>query len=341
MIEKFVPWLIQHTVIISYAMLLLSWATSVRADDSEILKRRFFEEAPHAWEVYKSYVTNLQGSTETTIFINDKLYSKSHVEFKRNQHCALVLSQSLLEGNTQGDVVAFNSYYGFELKRTTSESSWVLGDLKIGKIRVGAKGWEKFPALNVCISTQSCEFAELIQLPNFQVVHAQAMKRDGLDVCLIHFKCVDMEGDLILDPARFWTLRESNISDKSSKEEIVAKQVVEIIDPAAKYPIPKHWLFNKRITDPKNGKSESRVTREFNLREANPPPEDDEFTLSAFGLPEPKGTQAPEHSSRTWLWLLGAAVVAVALAILFAWLKRRHAFKSALNNSGSSPRSLS
>lgn len=48
-----------------------------------------------------------------------------------------------------------------------------------------------------------------------------------------------------------------------------------------------------------------------------------EFTLTALGLPEPIGVKPPP--SRTWLWLLVAALAAAALAVFFTWLKRRHA----------------
>lgn len=55
----------------------------------------------------------------------------------------------------------------------------------------------------------------------------------------------------------------------------------------------------------------------------DPGPSDEEFRLSHYGLPEPMGVPKPAPPSRAWLWVLVAAISAVALAILFAWLKRR------------------
>lgn len=46
------------------------------------------------------------------------------------------------------------------------------------------------------------------------------------------------------------------------------------------------------------------------------------FYLNRYGLPEPMGAKVPE-GSRTWIWLLAAAITAATLAILFSWLKRR------------------
>lgn len=47
--------------------------------------------------------------------------------------------------------------------------------------------------------------------------------------------------------------------------------------------------------------------------------------LSVFGLPEPMGFSQVEPPSRLWLWLLEATISVSLLAVLFVWLKRRHA----------------
>lgn len=80
------------------------------------------------------------------------------------------------------------------------------------------------------------------------------------------------------------------------------------------------WLINLRDSST----SELSLTTEISeFRRSSIPFLDSDFKLSAFGLPEPMGIKQPE-SSRTWLWLLAAAIVAAALAIMFAWLKCRH-----------------
>lgn len=55
---------------------------------------------------------------------------------------------------------------------------------------------------------------------------------------------------------------------------------------------------------------------------------DADFRLSAFGLPEPMGVEQPEPS-RTWIWLIVAAIGAGLIAVVFAWLKRRSATANA------------
>ena len=67
--------------------------------------------------------------------------------------------------------------------------------------------------------------------------------------------------------------------------------------------------------------STRKIEYEWEVNDTVP---DSEFTLSAFGLPEPVGGELL-HAPRAWLWLLAATISAAALAILSAWLKRRHA----------------
>jgi hypothetical protein len=47
-----------------------------------------------------------------------------------------------------------------------------------------------------------------------------------------------------------------------------------------------------------------------------------DFTLSAFGLPEP-GIAEPPQPPRNWLWLIFFAVLFSTLGCVFFWLNRR------------------
>lgn len=86
----------------------------------------------------------------------------------------------------------------------------------------------------------------------------------------------------------------------------------------------EEWVYN--LQDP--SKSRLRSTTEIDEFRRSPVPfPDSDFRLSAFGFPEPMGAP-PLPPSRSWLWLLVAAVAAAALAILFAWLKRRRTLAS-------------
>jgi hypothetical protein len=235
----------------------------------------------------------------------------------------MVLSQSQLTEDSSGEVLAFNPRYGFNLKRKSNETPWLLADLQMGKSRPGPKGWDDFAIFRLCISTQLYELPDLIRLPNFRVVHASMAQEGGLELCQIKFESKLTDGVLHLDPNRLWTVHHSSVRERSSDQIILARQEIELRDPTGKYPIPKRWILHKEFTNgPNVGKSASQVIEEFDVKELAEPPDDDEFTLSAFGLPEPMGMPAPAKS-HTYLWIALAAGGAVALALLFRWLGLR------------------
>ncbi len=318
-------WCSQRLPFVLYGMLLFFCSDAVRAaDDAETLKQRFFADAPRAWEEYRSYASLFQVKTKRTVTIDGKITSVRHYEYKSNPHCKMVLTQPLLGKDLAGEVLAFNPHYAFNLKRKDNEAEWILAELVVGSSRIGPDGWADFPALCLCIHAQLYELRDLIRLADFRVVRASTVQDSGLDLCQIHFESKETDGVLLLDPNRFWTLHHSSVREKSSNQEILAIQDFELRDPAADYPILKRWLLRKEFTNgSKPGKSVAQVVEEFDVKEPSTPPEDNEFTLSAFGLPEPIGAP-PLPRSRNWLWLLTAALSATGLAILFAWLKRRH-----------------
>jgi hypothetical protein len=315
-------WCWQRNTIAWWGILVFIIPISVRADDSEKLKNRFLDEAPQAWGEYQVYAERLQGTVETTVTIKGTVKSNTRIEYKSNPHCKMVLPQSLLPRRPAGEVRAFNPLYGFSLKRKARDEPWVLTDLQMGGCCESLKTGEDFTLLRLCISTQLYELPKLVRLPNYRVVHASTTQRGGIELCQIDFKSGQTDGILLLDPNRFWTVHHCTIREQSSDQVIVAKHDMEVRDPTAKYPIPKRWTLYKELTDPKNGKRDAEVVIEFDLKEVSTPPDDKEFTLSAFGLREPMGVKSPDPP-RTWLWLLAAALAAAALASLFAWLKRR------------------
>jgi hypothetical protein len=62
---------------------------------------------------------------------------------------------------------------------------------------------------------------------------------------------------------------------------------------------------------------------EYDLRES-PMPEDEEFTLTAYGLPEPLGISLPTRS-RAWLWFALAGLAALGAGFLFRRIAPRRA----------------
>lgn len=79
------------------------------------------------------------------------------------------------------------------------------------------------------------------------------------------------------------------------------------------------WL--SRTGDPDNAKQRS-VTEITEFQHCDPWPDKD-FTLTAFGLPEPIGVPSEAGASRAYLWLFGGGAVALLCAIVAGYLRRR------------------
>jgi hypothetical protein len=85
-------------------------------------------------------------------------------------------------------------------------------------------------------------------------------------------------------------------------------------------PIPKERRTTLSATRKDGRNSVGDVLVKYDLVSGSIP--EKEFTLSAFGLPEPGGT-IPETSSVRHLWLGGGALVCAGTAIALWWFARR------------------
>jgi len=214
------------------------------------------------------------------------------LKFKSNQNCKMVWEEKPLKEPKNGYVYAFNPRYGFDLKRKTNDDPWVVSDLHIGPFRGSQEHWEDFTALHICISVHLYELPELIRLPNFRVVKASTIQRGGMELCQIDFNSKQAEGVLLLDPNRFWVLLRCDIRSRKSDQAIVVRQDMELRAPVGKYPIPQRLVMDKEWwTGAKMKREPVRGIIDFDLKEASSPPDEREFTLSAFGLPEPVGVE--------------------------------------------------
>ncbi|HZT82686.1 MAG TPA: hypothetical protein VFA26_20825, partial [Gemmataceae bacterium] len=68
--------------------------------------------------------------------------------------------------------------------------------------------------------------------------------------------------------------------------------------------------------------ADAKYTQEFDLTERNDVP-DSEFTLSAFGLPEPAELQGKPSRVRWYLWAGVAGICCLALGAGFHWRSKR------------------
>lgn len=130
----------------------------------------------------------------------------------------------------------------------------------------------------------------------------------------------NMKGTLLLDPQRFWCVRSYNIE---VSQKTIDFKVLELGQTEGSLPVPKRAVRKTEWGSPKDGiKNEAESQYEYTLSEPRRLPGDEEFTLSAFGLPDPVGFEA-EKPTRWYLWLMLAAIVCLVLGVTARSLRRR------------------
>lgn len=328
------------------------------AGDQSSLSDHFLTEAPQKEMEYRLFAKCLQGGISTTFTTFDptgkiKKRMRSRKEVKQNEQCASFLYQSfdgqkteIDDKRTIGGVYVVNPRYAFELKRDNSQRDWLLGNLDPHGNGASLNGGEPIHEMSLSWTSPMYDvfgrqISALVHERTFRVTHASAINRDGRNLVQIDFICPHpiqkhvknyfvQGGSLLLDPDRYWCIKECDLRTQSINGNGTKRALFEFRDGSNRYPIVTRMV--------RTGKSPlgnvSEEVFEFDLHEVTKLPSEEEFTLSAFGLPEPMGVE-PLPPSRNWLWLLAAAIIAAALAILFSWLKHRHTEKASRSSAAS------
>jgi hypothetical protein len=100
-------------------------------------------------------------------------------------------------------------------------------------------------------------------------------------------------GRILLDPNHYWCIHNCEINSKYITADCRIKVYNEIDSNMIKLPIPKRAItYDDQIRS--TGEPLQIIwTIEYNLYQPSQPPSDDEFTLSAFGFPEPLNVRRP------------------------------------------------
>jgi hypothetical protein len=302
-------------------------------------KERFLAEAPPAWEKYRMRAKRFQGSIErihTRLAPKREVMDRDRCEIKQRDSCALFLAENLGNGSppdNSGLVMATNGLYGFELRRLNPTTSWLVANLDVDlsdgmTYRLGSPPSEGVVYWSTCpITFELIPYFSgvTIQDPEFVLKQLLPTHRKNEQLMMVEFdyrspsdkpKIPSVKGWVLYDPQRFWVIQEYNahVEWTSSKVEASTRVVYEYKEAADGFPIPKR--VTRRFTPVKGVDRESRF--EFNLEEADVPESD--FTLSAFGLPEPSGVRWP----RPWyLWFAMLGIICLSLAALVRWWTRR------------------
>jgi len=167
-------------------------------------------------------------------------------------------------------------------------------------------------------------------MDSFRVLSAKEIERQGTALVQVEFdnphplpgageELVPIQnGTLFLDSKRSWSLRAGEFKCAYSDTKSIVTLEMDLAEFPGENPIPQRRLA-KSVSRSLDGTVEYKreLRSEFELSVQTRLPADDDFKLSAFGLPEPVGMTGPRRSF-WYLWTGGTGILCVVLAVAVA-----------------------
>lgn len=239
--------------------------------------------------------------------------TKTRWEYKLNDRCGLLLN--VTESKDRYEEVAFakNHRYGFTLSRQVRDGGWVIAEMKSADSAEDSSSTmrhvaelSKVAGMHL-LSLDGKYLSELVREPYFRVLACAEVDREGVRVMKVDFSrphpverssTLDQwfqGGTMYLDPGRFWCLRYCELQlDVPNEFTGTSKTAIELRKDSGSFPVPVHVRTERHYkTDARHvAKGKQPDTRtvdvyEFDLTMPQRLPSDEEFTLGAFGLPDP------------------------------------------------------
>jgi hypothetical protein len=338
------------TVVVS-ALALAVWPPQgLGQEGDEALKQRFLKEATSQWEKYARLSGELQGvlsasDTDARSLLrkggreNNELISRT--EYKTNGRGTVLKTGFKYNRNGKveegEEVFGFNPRYAFELRRKSPESPWVLTNYlerregtDLGKVASRIKGY--LTAINYGVILWGQPLAEMVRKPGFRVGACRKVQRDGEELVEVAFtysgkdgnRNVNLKGKLLFDPKRYWCWRSGDFQVTGDILSGTNKLRGTQSESAGELPpLSRLWELDADVlTQAGDLSNRKKVRWEVTLSQPTSLPADEEFRLSAFGLPEPAGV-VWDKPTPTYVWILAAAGAVAALAFGFRYLARR------------------
>lgn len=301
------------------------------------LNNRFRDEAASAWDQIRRKLGTLQVTFALTSTLNGKRIQDEAIEIERNENCKMHSYQSSHIKNEQL-LRAYNPTYSFYLTRNGPDKGWVLKylDLKEQERKARTREVEKLvneSLFSTPIRLGQVDLGDLIKQPSFKLVSVRSVKKN--DVPLVEVSFTNKHpftakpfspiqgGTLYLDPRRSWCLRSAIVDTQHSNGSGQAFYDLTYTGHPADSFVPRELVIRTLEFIIPDGKTiaekqavEMRLRAEFKVNGSDSTPGDEQFYLSAFGLPEPIGIRAPTPPSRWNLWIGAAGFGTLALLFL-------------------------
>jgi len=297
----------------------------------QALKENFAKEASSHWEEYSQLLTDNLSVRVTAKIIN----RNDNDAIAHNSVSELVLSSpffsytvtSQQEDSKKVQASVANSRYSFTVVNKNGEE-WTIQDLTVNQ-STNAESLvdkpEKARALRSVakgLLIETTWLPEMVQHPHFQVRDASSVVEDGSDLIKVDFyypgenkSDVVRVGYMILDPERYWLIQKAEVSARwvDAKGTISIENTIS--DDQVSFPVVARHEKRVRAGTPEEETAlDTVLTLDWRSLQSEPSPA--EFTLSAYGHPEPR---IPYTGPSLVFWLTIVACILLFLAVVGKW----------------------
>jgi hypothetical protein len=241
-------------------------------------------------------------------------------------------------------VFAVNPNYAFALRRQSSSSPWALWQMQKRENaepgKLAATFEDQIAASRIFpLRIQREQLSDLVRRPEFRVLGCRGFPAANPAVMEVDFDYPHppgpeaspvQGGKLVFDTARSWCLSSYEVRVRIERPKgrgIWKMKILEWGEAEEALPVPRTVvLINDLDFDDGKDVYEWKLKYDLNVPERTPPDED--FTLSAFGLPEPEGF-GWKKPTPWYLWLMLAGAICIVLMVGARWMAKRVGKKSA------------
>lgn len=301
---------------------------TTRADPVQLQRLR--TEAAQAWREQLKDKIAIQGVCRQTLK-DEKGERQGVVDVMFNTECA---RSQLTQSTGVTDVFCYNPKYTFHI-RSTPDQGWVVvafhaGDPATSPDALEVRGRLEQQAYVFEAGTRDPLYNEpLLQYFEDPMARVEAKVGPTGRPDLVEMK-LDMgpprkdsyvrKLNCLLDPASGWRPVRTELA--RGTDAITAEVTAEYEYAPGPNGLLQRAKIRSLYKNPDGTTREVRSDRRYELKRVTSYPDTSEFTLSAFGLPEPVGVEWPKRHS-AWLWLAWAGAGFVMVALVFIALKRR------------------
>jgi hypothetical protein len=302
-------------------------ASSAAAQDTRSLRSRLLTEAPQEWGRYREFVKTLQGTArgERQELTGEKPVTwRSRSEWKKAGGSSVEEHETLGSGTYWGEVKGQNPQYHFVLSRQRAAQAWVIKGLTsntAGPPDQKDSPDDLVPGLSLFGPVL---LPDVVQSPGFTLTSVTSERAGGNELVRMAFllapedKVLLRGGWVLLDPDRDWVIRKGELQLVDEARAQHGKYTIQYDykDGSGRHPIITKAVNRYLGEDERSSgiNHEERFQWEVDEHRSVPARE---FSLSAYGLPEPFLT-APVRP-RWHLWATGAAI---SCLLLGAFLRR-------------------